>query len=128
MLYADLAITDYWLAQEIDRGNWPARSIEWHDADHAGGEKYYGQFERYLTGLALLGQREPAVPGLGPVPPRAPDARDQSMPEEPRYYALPLAAQSARQHSVLSFAGGARVPHNPEEGEMPGSHHGWRAA
>ena len=92
-LYADLAVFDWWLADELDRGKWPTRSIEWHDEKFCGGHKFYDKFDKYLTGLAFLGLDKPAVPGLGPLPARESDQRDE-LPAEPTYYALPLAASA----------------------------------
>jgi len=117
VLYADLAIMDYWLADEIDRGQWPTRSMEWHDAQYLEGKKFYGQFERYLTGLGFLGLDRPAVPALGPMPAREPDQRDENQPE-PQYYAYPLAAAAAGQR-ILTIAGDARSNQSPPEVPMP---------
>ena len=116
ILYADLAVVNGWLAEEIDRGAWPHRSVEWSDEDLTG-YRFYQKFPRYLTGLGLLGVQSPAVPALGPMPPREPDLSDEE-PPAPRYYALPLAASVARQH-VLSLAGDARSNQPPPEVPMP---------
>jgi len=116
MLYADVAIVDSWLAEQIDRGSWPHRSVEWSDEDLTG-YRFYDRFPRYFTGLGLLGVQSPAVPELGPMPAREPDLNEE-VPPEPRYYAYPLAASTARRH-ILSLAGDARSNPTPPEVPMP---------
>lgn len=107
-LYVDVANVDPATAAQIDNGSWPARSIEWHDAEiianyyhgadweeHVEEYLFYGQHRRYLTGLGLLGQVLPAVAGLGQWPPQAPPVVVTDDAElELRINPEPLAARS----------------------------------
>lgn len=122
VLYADLVNVDRELATEIDEGKWPHRSIEWVDAydDLAWYQAYfeatgldpalipsvedlffYGDHPRYLTGLAVLGVRSPAVPGLGSMPERAqaPDDMQPAMPVAARQF-IPRTASSEEERGL----------------------------
>ena len=116
-LYVDLAITCPQLEYELSLGMWTARSLEWHDAEALSlwlSEPledclFYDEHELYLTGLGFLGQLEPGVPGLGPLPPRA-DAGEA----EPPIVLIPTrvaAAQAERRPRLRSV-----IP-DPKEGQ-----------
>jgi|GEM_PF-5557854 len=120
-VYADVAICDPLLAYQIDRGMWPARSMEWHDAEAISSWLqepvedclFYDEHDLYFTGMAFLGQFEPAIPKMGPMPPRA--QRVEEPGEQPSIVTLPLAAASPRQDSITRLT----IP--PKEGQpMPG--------
>lgn len=129
-LYADVANVPLELAEQIDNGQWPARSIEWHDAEiianychgadweaHVEEYLFYGQHVRYLTGLALLGQREPAVAGLGQWPEQAPPviAEDgEELQVEVRIHTEPLAASRQAAHQRLRLF--SHFDNSPKEG------------
>lgn len=127
-LLADIAITDPWLAWQVERGQWPHRSIEWWQESILGA-KFYERFPDYIMGLGLLGVRSPAVPELGPVPPRevlpGPDLIE--FPAIP--YVNPLAASALRREALRIIpqegpmkpeAGGSPAPpNNPPPEESP---------
>lgn len=117
VLLADLANIPEWIAEQIDGHQWPTRSIEWIDAPDLFSWyqeieypipierlRFYGTEDYYLTGLGLLGQFEPAVPGLGPVPPRVvPDDQDSSDRETLEVIILPAAAAQFEQHRYAAY-------------------------
>jgi hypothetical protein len=131
-LLADLVNLDPLLADEIDAGRWPNRSIEWVDAydDYAWLKShrppdelpeleslfFYGRYARYLTGLALLGRSWPAVFGLGPWPSRSQDGNADGLIKLPaaRREITPRAASQAdtRHPRVFSL-----IPTNEQEGQ-----------
>jgi hypothetical protein len=121
LLYADLADVYAPLADEIDSGRWPARSVEVNF-------DIWGQ-PLYLTGLAFLGQKLPAVAGLPPMPPR--EAAGDSHSTDTEYFdglaaALPqavaLSIPEVRARSVRLTAGveaGVAIYPISQEERMP---------
>lgn len=91
-LYADLVNVDPLLAWQIDAGQWPHRSVEAWDTT-VFDKPFYDNPDKadYITGLGLFGQRSPAVPDLGPFPPRETDEVEDL---KPVVIAYPLAAHS----------------------------------
>ncbi len=117
ILLADLANFPDWIADQIDGLQWTSRSIEWIDAPDLAAWyqemeipmpierlRFYGTEDYYLTGLALLGQYEPAVPGLGPMPSRFAAEADADGDREPlEVIILPAAAAQYEQQRYAAF-------------------------
>lgn len=143
VLLADLANFPDWIAEQIDGLQWLSRSIEWIDAPDLAAWyseierpipierlRFYGTEDYYLTGLALLGQFEPAVPGLGPMPARyAPEGQAEPHDSPLEVIILPAAAAQFEPHRYAAFLnlntsqealmGGTANAHDPKRETPP---------
>ncbi|GEM_PF-6977010 len=118
-LYADLVNVDPLLAWQLDAGQWPKRSIEWWQ-ESVHGRPFYDREDKpnYLMRLGLLGQDSPAVPDLGPFPPRA---TDQIEDLEPAIIEYPLAARDlCGQGLTLTYEEVPMDPKAPKAAKAPG--------